>query len=139
LELSEDDCIDRLASTGHGVLATVHRDRGVDAVPVVFAFSRGRILVPIDTIKPKRTTDLQRTKNLRADPRCALLAEHYSEDWEHLWWVRVHARGSVCPEEALDAARRVLAERHPRYSVEGSIAAVLVLDPESFSGWAASQ
>lgn len=139
MELGEDDCIDRLASTGHGVLATVHRDRGVDAVPVVFALDGRRILVPIDTIKPKRTTDLQRTRNLRADPRCALLVEHYSEDWEDLWWVRVHARGSVCPPEALDTARHVLADRHPRYSVEGSVASVLVLDPETFSGWAAAR
>lgn len=137
MELDQSVCIDRLESAGHGVLATVHPIRGVDMVPVVFAVDGRRILVPIDTIKQKRTTDLQRSRNLRADARCALLVEHYSEDWNELWWVRVHAKGSSCPSHALDAARGALAARHPRYKAEGSVAAVLVLDPQTMSGWSA--
>ena len=138
MELDEGACIDRLESAGHGVLATVHRTRGVDLVPVVYALDGTRILVPVDTVKQKRTTDLQRTRNLRADPRCALLVEHYSEDWEELWWVRVHARGSPCSPDALDAARNVLAARHPRYLAEGSVVAALVLEPVTVTGWAAA-
>ncbi len=107
-------------------------------MPVVFALDGTRILIPIDTVKQKRTTDLQRTKNLRADSHCALIVEHYSEDWDDLWWVRVHARGSECPPDAMNTVRGVLAARHPRYREEGSIASALVLDPQAFSGWAAS-
>ncbi|MGO9342124.1 MAG: pyridoxamine 5'-phosphate oxidase family protein [Acidimicrobiales bacterium] len=138
MELDESACIARLGSTGHGVLATVHPKRGVDVVPVVFALDGRRIVIPIDTIKQKRSTDLQRSKNLRADPRCALVVEHYSEDWDDLWWVRVHANGSDCPDVALEAARDLLAATHPRYSTEGSIAAALILDPTAVSGWAAA-
>jgi len=138
LELDESDCIDRLGHAGHGVLATVHPTRGVDVVPVVFALDGRRIVIPVDTIKKKRSTDLQRSKNLRADPRCALLVEHYSDDWSELWWVRVHATGSDCPSGSLDAVRRLLASRHPQYSAEGSVVGALVLDPEAVSGWAAS-
>jgi PPOX class probable F420-dependent enzyme len=137
LELDESTCFDRLDSKGHGVLATVHAIRGVDVVPVVFALDGTRILVPVDTIKQKRTTDLQRVRNLRADARCALLVENYSEDWDALWWVRVHANGSECPSQELGAARIALAARHPKYVAEGSVASVLVLEPQSVSGWAA--
>jgi hypothetical protein len=105
---------------------------------VVFALDGRRILVPVDTIKQKRSIDLQRSKNLRADPRCALLVEHYSNDWNQLWWVRVHARGSDCPSESLDSVRGLLASRHPQYLAEGSVVAALILDPESVSGWAAA-
>jgi PPOX class probable F420-dependent enzyme len=138
LELDEGACIERLRSKDHGVLATLHPGRGVDVVPVVFALDGRRIVIPVDTIKQKRTTDLQRSKNLRADPRCALIVEHYSEDWDDLWWVRVHATGSECPDGELDAARGLLAARHPRYRTEGSIASALILDPNAMSGWAAA-
>jgi PPOX class probable F420-dependent enzyme len=138
LELGESDCLARLGYAGHGVLATVHPERGVDLVPVVFALDGRRIVIPVDTIKQKRSTDLQRSKNLHADSRCALLVEHYSDDWDELWWVRVHAKGSDCPSGSLDAARRLLAARHPQYSAEGSVVAALVLDLEAVSGWAAS-
>ena len=113
--------------------------RGVDVVPVVFALWDTRIVVPVDTIKQKRTKDLQRSRNLRNDPRCALLVESYSEAWEDLWWVRVHARGADCPPEGLDTARHLLAARFPRYDSEGSIVAALVLDPQTYSGWSASR
>jgi PPOX class probable F420-dependent enzyme len=120
------------------VLATVHPERGVDVVPVVFALHGRRIVIPVDTIKQKRSTDLQRSKNLRVDPRCALIVEHYSEDWDHLWWVRVHAMGSECPDGELEAARGLLAAKHPRYRTEGSIASALILDLKAVSGWAAA-
>ena len=37
MNVDEAGCWDRLAQARHGVLATMHRSRGVDAVPVVFA------------------------------------------------------------------------------------------------------
>jgi PPOX class probable F420-dependent enzyme len=111
--------------------------RGVDAVPVVFAVDGPEILLPVDTVKPKRSTDLQRLRNLEADPRCALLVDHYSDDWTQLWWVRVSGRASPCTASRLDSARAVLARRHPRYAEPGSVDSVLVLMPDSVTGWTA--
>ncbi len=73
MELDESVCIARLRSKDHGVLATVHPERGVDVVPVVFALHGRRIVIPVDTIKQKRSTDLQRSKNL---PRRSPLRAH---------------------------------------------------------------
>jgi len=105
---------------------------------VVFALWDDVLVIPIDTIKPKRTTVLRRITNLEADPRCVLLAEHYSDNWNELWWVRVHARGSVIRTEIPDEALSTLAEAHPQYATSGSVAAVIVLAPYQVTGWQAS-
>jgi PPOX class probable F420-dependent enzyme len=106
-------------------------------VPVVFALEARSIFVPVDRLKPKRTTRLQRLSNLRADPRCALLVENYSDDWDDLWWVRVHGRGSECRAERLAGALSALERRHPRYRDPSSIATVIELEAETITGWAA--
>jgi PPOX class probable F420-dependent enzyme len=116
------------------VLGTLHASRGVDVVPVVFAGDSDRLYLPVDTLKPKRSTLLQRIANIEADPRCVLLVEHYSENWDELWWVRVHGSASVCTSDDLENARSVLTARHPRYAQPGSIVTALVLVPEITSG-----
>jgi PPOX class probable F420-dependent enzyme len=122
-----------LATTDHGVLATVHPERGVDAVPVVFAATHdGRLAVPIDTVKQKATTRLQRLDNVERDPRCVLLVDHYDDDWSRLWWVRVHAR-AVVTHEVPDELRRF-----PAYAAPDAIVAAIVLTPTAVTGWRAT-
>ena len=49
----------------------------------------GHVGVPIDRVKPKSSSRLQREDNLEADPRGSLLVEHWeTQDWSRLWWVR---------------------------------------------------
>jgi hypothetical protein len=136
VNLDVEECWRRLEAGGHGVLATVHATRGVDAVPVVYAVTEGRIVVPIDTVKPKATTQLQLLENLRLDPRCVLVVEHYAEDWSQLWWVRVHGAGferALTPE--LTGA---LADRHPPYAAEGALASAIEITPDLVTGWSAA-
>lgn len=129
---------DRVVGADHGVLATVHPERGVDAVPVVFAVDDdGGVVIPVDTVKRKRHTALQRLANLRADPRCTLLVERYSDDWAELWWVRVHGRATVV-EDPTPRQRELLAARYPPYAAEGAVASVVVLTPDTVTGWAAT-
>lgn len=93
VRLSESEAMARLASGDHGVLCTLHPARGVDAVPVVYVMDRGWVGVPVDLVKPKGSTRLQREHNLRADPRATLLIEHWDRaDWARLWWVRAELR-----------------------------------------------
>jgi PPOX class probable F420-dependent enzyme len=136
--LDEQRCWSLVAGARHGVLATVHDERGADAVPVVFGLLAGpRIVVPVDTVKPKRRTRLQRVINIERDPRCVLLVDHYEDDWERLWWVRVHATAS---ESAVTSgARDVLTTRYPRYGAPGALVSMLVLVPTAVTGWAASR
>ena len=133
MRLDDDGCRARLTAADHGVLATVHPERGVDAVPVVYAVDGPRLVVPVDTVKAKSTTRLQRLANLAADPRCVLLVDHYDDDWSRLWWVRVHATAEV-----VDDVPAVLAERFAAYRAPGSVVAAIVLTPTGLSGWTAS-
>jgi hypothetical protein len=94
MRLPEDEARARLAAHDHGVLCTVHPERGIDAVPVVYAVDdEGYVGVPIDRVKPKTSSRLQRERNLEADPRGTLLVEHWDRhDWSQLWWVRAELR-----------------------------------------------
>lgn len=139
MKLGAEEARARLASRDHGVLCTVHPERGVDAVPVVYAVDDGCVGVPIDRVKPKTSPRLQRTRNLEADPRAALLVEHWDRsDWSQLWWVRAELRwvGDDSQERAATLGSR-LAEAFPQYR-EQPFSAVLVLRIAGVTGWSAS-
>lgn len=135
MRLNAEQCWERLGAADHGVLATVHADRGVDLVPVVFVVVDRTIVVPVDTVKAKRTTRLQRLANLVEDPRCAVLADHYEEDWSRLWWVRAHGRGAVVVAPSTEHLER-LGGRFPAYRTPGSVEATIVVAVHEISGWA---
>jgi PPOX class probable F420-dependent enzyme len=131
VRLRGDEAWSLLGTADHGVLATVHAERGVDAVPVVFALDGRRVLLPVDTVKAKTTTRLQRLENLELDPRCVLLVDHYDDDWSQLWWVRVHATATVVE------GREAALTRFPPYREEGAVTATIVLVPDAVTGWRA--
>jgi hypothetical protein len=129
----------RLAAHDHGVLCTVHPERGVDAVPVVYVVDDdGHLGIPVDRVKPKSSSRLQRERNLAADPRAALLVEHWDRgDWSRLWWVRAELRwqGDAVPARAADLAGR-LARVFPQYG-DQPFTRVLVLRIAGVTGWSA--
>jgi hypothetical protein len=129
----------RRAAHDHGVLCTVHAERGVDAVPIVYVVDEdGHLGVPVDRVKPKSSSRLQRERNLAADPRAALLVEHWDRgDWSRLWWVRAELRwqGDAAPARAADLAGR-LARVFPQYG-DQPFTRVLVLRIAGVTGWSA--
>jgi PPOX class probable F420-dependent enzyme len=139
MRLSEHEARARLAAHDHGILCTVHPDRGVDAVPVVYAVDDdGYVGVPVDRVKPKAAGHLQRERNLERDPRGTLLVEHWDrEDWSQLWWVRAELRWEehIATRAAALAAR--LAERYPQYR-DQPFDRVLLLRIVGLTGWAAA-
>lgn len=139
MRLTATEARARLAAHDHGVLCTVHAERGVDAVPVVYVVDDdGRVGVPVDRVKPKSASPLQRERNLAADPRAALLVEHWDRgDWTQLWWVRAELRwqGDAAAARGSDLAAR-LARAYPQYRDE-PFARVLVLEIVGVTGWAA--
>jgi hypothetical protein len=145
MRLADAEARARLESHDHGILCTVHAERGVDAVPVAYAVDDdGYLGVPVDLVKPKASLRLQRERNLEADPRATLLAEHWDRgDWSRLWWVRAELRwqrdsgaSRVAASRAASLAGR-LAERYPQYQ-DQPFARVLVLRIVGVTGWAAA-
>lgn len=137
MKLSDDDSRARLSAHDHAILCTAHADRGVDAVPVCFAVDDGHVGVPVDLVKSKASSRLQRVRNLEADARAALLIEQWDrDDWSKLWWVRAELRWVADPGDRDSALARCLAERYPQYRAE-PFSQVLVLRIITVSGWAA--
>ena len=138
MRLDEAAARARLVAHDHAVLATMHAERGIDTVPVVYAVDGDYVGVPIDLVKPKASVQLQREANLTADPRASLMAQCWDrDDWSRLWWVRVEMRwqGLGHPHEAALAA--LLAQRYPQYA-DQPFSHVLVFRIDGISGWAAT-
>jgi PPOX class probable F420-dependent enzyme len=116
-------------------LSTVRPDGGPHVVPVVFALVEDTVYSAVDA-KPKRSRALQRVANLRADPRCALLVDHYEDDWRRLWWVRADGRGEVVDEPSgAHPGIRALVHRFSRYRDDPPAGPLLVVSVERWSGW----
>jgi PPOX class probable F420-dependent enzyme len=122
----------------HGVLATINRTGAADLVPVCFALDGGWAAIPIESVKPKRSTALGRIRNLERDPRATLLVEHWdAADWSRLWWVRM----SLVRAEADEPIRARLVDglrsRYPQYAGV-DFDAVLTFRIDRIGGWEAA-
>jgi hypothetical protein len=137
MRLAEEEARVRLAAHDHGILCTVHAERGVDAVPVAYVVDDdGYVGVPVDRVKPKASSRLQRERNLEADPRATLLVEHWDAgDWSQLWWVRAELRWQADAARAAALAAQ-LAGRYEQYR-DQPFTRVLVLRIVGITGWAA--
>lgn len=106
-------------------------------VPVVFALVEGVIVTAVDH-KPKSTVRLKRLDNIAVNPAVSLLADHYTDDWSQLWWVRVD--GSAQVADAAERPRLVdaLAAKYEQYREQRPDGGLIVIEPASWSGWSAS-
>ena len=139
MRLAEDEARARLAAHDHGILCTVHAERGVDAVPVVYVVDDdGYVGVPVDRVKPQASSRLQRERNLETDPRGTLLVEHWDrQDWSQLWWVRAELRWQGDEAGRAAALAGQLADRYPQYR-DQPFDRVLQLRIVGVTGWAAA-
>lgn len=127
----------RLQAHDHGVLSTRHDTRGVDAVPVVYAVTDDHVGIPIDVVKAKSATRLQRERNLAADPRAGLLVQHWdADDWSKLWWVRAQLRWFTADPHLEGTLADVLADRYVQYR-DRPFVRVLVFEVVDLNGWCA--
>ena len=128
----------RFASSPVARLSTVRPDGGPHVVPIVFAVVDDTVFSVVDA-KPKRSANLQRLTNVRADPRCALLVDHYEDDWRRLWWVRADGMGEVVDTPLPGhPGIRALAERFPQYRDEPPSGPLLVVMVSQWTGWASA-
>ena len=128
----------RFAASPVARLSTVRPDGGPHVVPIVFALVDDTVFSAVDA-KPKRSTALQRLANVRAQPRCALLVDHYEDDWRRLWWVRADGTGEVvAAPPAEHPGITALAQRFPQYRDEPPSGPLLVVTVQRWTGWAST-
>jgi PPOX class probable F420-dependent enzyme len=119
-------------------LATTNPGLGVDIVPVTFALLPGDRLVSIVDQKPKSTTQLRRLANVAVHPEVTVLVDHYEDDWERLWWVRLRGSATVVAEgDAFAEARDALVARYPQYVAEPPPGPVISVSVQEWTAWRA--
>jgi PPOX class probable F420-dependent enzyme len=119
-------------------LATVSPDGRPHIVPVTFAVDGDVIYSAVDA-KPKSTARLVRLRNIAAEPRVAMLADHYEADWDRLWWARADGAATVLAVPAeMVAALALLARRYPQYRAGPPGGPVIRVQVGRWTGWAAS-
>lgn len=136
--MDDDEQRRRFAAGRVARLASVRPDGGPHLVPVTFAVDGATVYTAVDA-KPKRTQRLQRLDNLRWQPRCSLLVDHYDDDWAQLWWVRADGVADVV--DAPDPAHRglaLLANRYPAYTAAPPTGPLVVVTVTRWNGWSAT-
>jgi PPOX class probable F420-dependent enzyme len=100
-----------------GHLATAGADGAPHVVPVCYALDDEALYFVADE-KPKRrpARELLRLRNLRANPRAAVVVDDWDEDWTRLAWVLVRGSARVVSDPAAHAtALGLLRARYPQY------------------------
>jgi PPOX class probable F420-dependent enzyme len=100
-----------------GHLATTGADGAPHVVPVCYALDDAALYFVADE-KPKRrpARELVRLRNIRENPRAALVVDHWDEDWRRLAWVLVRGPAVVVTDHGRHAAAlQALRARYPQY------------------------
>lgn len=122
-------------------LATADADGAPYAIPVCFAYDGRNLYIALDE-KPKDVpvTRLKRVRNILENPRVALVADRYAEDWGLLAYVMVRGRAGLL-EPGVDehtAAVRLLRGKYQQYEgMRIGESPVISVHPEHVASWGA--
>jgi PPOX class probable F420-dependent enzyme len=141
----------RFSAARAATLATVSGAGEPHLVPVTFALlglsdqpptagadrALESIVFAVDH-KPKSTIQLRRLDNIAANPRVALLADVYDDDWNRLWWVRADAVAAVAEGVHRGAAIAALRVKYQQYRSTPPGGVVVSCRVMRWSGWQAA-
>ena len=136
--MTGDEARGRFAEATVARLATSDSAGHPHVVPIVFASDGDNLITAVDH-KPKRTTALRRLANIAQNPHVAVLVDHYTEDWNRLWWARADGLAKVLTpdtEEFTGALDR-LVSRYVQYQQHRPAGPVIKIEVHRWSGWSA--
>jgi PPOX class probable F420-dependent enzyme len=150
--MTDEEARRRFAEARVARLATADADGRPHVVPMVFALTGERrpgqpgagqpgatVYSAVDA-KPKRSTALRRLANITVNPRVAVLVDHYSDDWDTLWWVRADGTGRILDADEPEGrdAIALLAMRYPQYRENPPAGPVVAIDVNRWISWSAA-
>ena len=98
-------------------LATGDRNGRPHVIPICYAFDGKALYSPIDE-KPKKISPvkLKRIKNIRENPRVAVVIDHYDENWKKLAYVLIRGRAKLLTRgKNYQRALLLLRKKYPQY------------------------
>jgi PPOX class probable F420-dependent enzyme len=129
------DVLQRFAHARVAHLATVREDGSPHIVPFVFELQGDTIFAIVDD-KPKRTQNVMRLANIRANSRVSVLVDSYGENWDKLWWVRADGEARVIEEgEDRDHVVNMLTEKYPQYRDQPPTGPAIVILVKQWRHW----
>jgi len=138
VRLPEDQARARFAGVPVARLGTADAQGKPHVVVVTFAVDGDTVYTAVDQ-KPKSGTNLKRLRNVAENPQVTMLADHYNDDWDKLWWVRADGRAAILDDQRQMAGPlRLLADRYWQYREAPPPGPVLAVTVERWSGWAAT-
>ena len=138
MRLADDEARRRFATARVARLATVSGQGQPHVVPCTFAVD-GEVIYSAVDAKPKSTTNLRRLRNIAANGRVTVLADHYAEDWSTLWWVRADGQASIIDDPlSMAAPIGLLAARYPQYVTSPPGGPVVAIRVTHWTGWSAA-
>jgi PPOX class probable F420-dependent enzyme len=133
--MHQSEALKRLAAARVGRFATYSPEDGPHIVPVTFTVVGMAIVHMVDG-KPKTTTHLKRIANLGAVPAASLLVDHYEDEWDLLWWVRVDgATTLISAGPEWEIARAALADKYSQYEDQPPEGPAIYLSIDKVSSW----
>lgn len=137
--MNRPEALEALSAARSAHLATITPEGHPHVVPVTFAIVDDRVVTMVDH-KPKTTTRLQRLANIHHDPRVSLLADHYEEDWDELWWVRVDGQAELHEEgDVWRESRSALASKYEQYRDQHPEGTAIVMTMARIIWWASTR
>lgn len=134
--------VELIATARVGRLATVTTRNEPRVVPICFAWldTPGPVIVSVLDEKPKRVGDgeLARVRNLRQNPACSLVIDHYAEDWSRLTFAQANgiARIAEPGDDLHTCALDALRAKYPQYRMmELSHRPVIAIGVVSVTTW----
>jgi len=119
-------------------LGTVDTQGRPHLVPIVFAHTDGRLYTAVDH-KPKTTLRLKRLRNIEANPRVAVLVDHYDDDWTSLWWIRIDGTARLIDSgPGFREGIALLTSKYPPYIDQSPRGPVIEIRVESIRAWSAA-
>lgn len=122
-----------------GHLATADASGQPHVVPVCYALLGDNAYITIDE-KPKSGAParLKRLRNIAANPRVALVVDHYEDaDWSRLAWVMLRGTADILAGgDEHDAAQAALRGRYRQYrAMDLAELPVIAIRIERVTGW----
>jgi PPOX class probable F420-dependent enzyme len=125
----------RVAEARVARLATLSPGGRPHVVPCCFVLDDQTVYSAVDA-KPKSTLALRRLENVKRNPSCSLLVDHYAEAWTELWWVRLDGSGRVIEGgDERERALTLLQAKYEQYRETTPPGPVLALDIETWRMW----
>ena len=139
MKMESGEVVRRLTTSNRGVLCTLSPERGVHPEPCLYAAHGDLLGFAVEAIKDRDRPRLDCEKNLEADPRAALLVEHWDPaDWSKLWWVRAELRHVATPDaEQTEGVSSALAAAFERFR-DRPFDRLVVFEVVGLTGWAAT-